>query len=227
MDFEGNLERIIASIRIAKEKEARYRLGPELEITGYGCEDGFLEEDTFLHSWECLGEILKGDLTDEILCDIGMPILHKNVRYNCRILVLNRKILLIRPKLVLAADGNYREPRWFAPWQQARTVTDYYLPRMIREITGQDTVPFGDAAIATRDTSLAPETSMWVSISLPAVTDLPRRRRSLSVTIRLKKRSPLVPRAGYGITSDAPVRRDISYPFPGVQIVPPLPCWSD
>jgi NAD+ synthase (glutamine-hydrolysing) len=158
MDFEGNLERTIASIRIAKEKEARYRLGPELEITGYGCEDGFLEEDTFLHSWECLGEILKGDLTDEILCDIGMPILHKNVRYNCRILVLNRKILLIRPKLVLAADGNYREPRWFAPWQQARTVTDYYLPRMIREITGQDTVPFGDAAIATRDTSLAPET---------------------------------------------------------------------
>jgi NAD+ synthase (glutamine-hydrolysing) len=29
---------------------------------------------------------------------------------------------------------------------------------MLREITGQDTVPFGDAAIATRDTALAPET---------------------------------------------------------------------
>ncbi len=158
MDFEGNLERIVTSIQIAKEKGARYRLGPELEITGYGCEDGFLEEDTFLHSYECLAEILKGDVTDGILCDIGMPVMHKNVRYNCRVFVLNRKILLIRPKLVLAADGNYREPRWFTPWQHPRGIEDYYLPRMIREITGQDTVPFGDAAIATRDTALASET---------------------------------------------------------------------
>jgi len=81
MDFEGNLERVVTSIQIAKENGARYRLGPELEITGYGCEDGFLEEDTFLHSYECLAEILKGALTDGILCDIGMPVMHKNVRY--------------------------------------------------------------------------------------------------------------------------------------------------
>jgi NAD+ synthase (glutamine-hydrolysing) len=158
MDFEGNLARIIESIRIAKERGARYRLGPELEIPGYGCEDSFLEEDAILHSWECLAEILKGDLTDEIMCDIGMPLLHKGARYNCRIFALNRRILLIRPKLFLAADGNYREPRWFVPWQFPRQVEDHYLPRMIREITGQDIVPIGDAAIATRDTVVASET---------------------------------------------------------------------
>lgn len=33
MDFEGNAERIIESIRIAKAKGARFRTGPELEIT--------------------------------------------------------------------------------------------------------------------------------------------------------------------------------------------------
>jgi len=158
MDFEGNLARIIESIRIAKERGARYRLGPELEIPGYGCEDSFLEEDTLLHSWECLAEILKGDLTDGIMCDIGMPLLHQGARYNCRIFALNRRILLIRPKLFLAADGNYREPRWFVPWQFPRQVEDHYLPRMIREITGQDIVPIGDAAIATRDTVVASET---------------------------------------------------------------------
>ena len=98
MDFEGNLERIAVSIQIAKEKGARYRLGPELEISGYGCEDHFLEQDTFLHSWECLAEILKGDLTAGMLCDIGMPVMHKNVRYNCRILVLDGKIVLILPE---------------------------------------------------------------------------------------------------------------------------------
>ena len=46
LDFEGNCQRIIESIERAKKAGARYRLGPELEITGYSCEDHFLEEDT-------------------------------------------------------------------------------------------------------------------------------------------------------------------------------------
>ena len=39
LDFDGNLERVIESIRQAKEKSATFRLGPELEICGYSCED--------------------------------------------------------------------------------------------------------------------------------------------------------------------------------------------
>ena len=158
LDFEGNLERILASIEEAKNRDACYRLGPELEITGYGCEDAFLEEDTFRHAWESFAEIIGDDLTEGILCDIGMPIMHKNVRYNCRIFVLDRKILLIRPKLFLANDGNYREPRWFTAWHHTRSIEDYHLPRMIREITNQQTVPIGLAAISTRDTVIATET---------------------------------------------------------------------
>jgi NAD+ synthase (glutamine-hydrolysing) len=53
MDFTGNLERIITSIKEAKAQGAKYRLGPELEISGYGCEDHFLESDTYDHSWQC------------------------------------------------------------------------------------------------------------------------------------------------------------------------------
>jgi NAD+ synthase (glutamine-hydrolysing) len=33
LDFEGNLERILESIRIAKKKGAKLRVGPELEVT--------------------------------------------------------------------------------------------------------------------------------------------------------------------------------------------------
>uniref|UniRef100_A0A8C7TDS9 Glutamine-dependent NAD(+) synthetase n=1 Tax=Oncorhynchus mykiss TaxID=8022 RepID=A0A8C7TDS9_ONCMY len=62
LDFDGNLERILRSIAIAKSQGAKYRLGPELEI------------------W---------------------PIMHHNVRYNCRVIFLNGKILLIRPKMLL------------------------------------------------------------------------------------------------------------------------------
>jgi predicted amidohydrolase len=40
---QGNMERIIESIEIAKERGAAVRVGPELEIPGYGCLDHFLE----------------------------------------------------------------------------------------------------------------------------------------------------------------------------------------
>ncbi len=158
LDFEGNTERIIESIEIAKARGARYRLGPELEITGYSCEDHFLELDTLRHSWESLACILKGGYTDGILCDIGMPIMHKNVRYNCRVFVLNGKLLLIRPKMILASDGNYREARWFTAWERGWTTEPYILPHEITELTDQRKVPIGIAAIATMDTLLAAET---------------------------------------------------------------------
>ena len=158
LDFEGNTARIIESIEMAKASGARYRLGPELEITGYSCEDHFLELDTLQHSWESFACILKGGHTDGILCDIGMPIMHKNVRYNCRVFVLDGKLLLIRPKMILASDGNYREARWFTAWERGWTTEDYTLPQEITQLTGQRKVPIGIAAIATTDTLLAAET---------------------------------------------------------------------
>jgi hypothetical protein len=54
LDFGGNRDRILRSIKIAKKKGATLRTGPELEIPGYGCLDHHLEGDTFLHSWVIL-----------------------------------------------------------------------------------------------------------------------------------------------------------------------------
>ena len=92
-------------------------------------------------------------VTSDILCDIGMPIVFHHIRYNCRVLVIDAKVMtshqrergdeemnvmtcdvmtcdvmtcdvdshseqihLIRPKMALANDGNYRELRFFQPW---------------------------------------------------------------------------------------------------------------
>lgn len=154
MDFDGNYHRILRSIKEAKARGAMLRSGPELEITGYGCNDHFHESDTLLHSWEVLLELLKDPDCEGILIDVGMPVMHKNVIYNCRVAFLNRKILLIRPKMILCDDGNYRESRWFTPWKKHRKVEEYFLPRMIQDITGQKTVPFGDGVISTLDTCI-------------------------------------------------------------------------
>jgi NAD+ synthase (glutamine-hydrolysing) len=115
---------------------AGYRLGPELEISGYGCEDHFFELDTVKHSWMSLRDILsQPELTSNILCDIGMPVYHKNTLYNCRVFCLNQQILLIRPKMFLAGGNNYREGRWFSPWSK-KELEEFLLPMEIQSVTG-------------------------------------------------------------------------------------------
>lgn len=158
LDFRGNEERIAQSIRAAKEQGARYRLGPELEIPGYGCQDHFLESDTVRHSWQVLARLLRDpDLTSGIVCDIGMPVIHRGVRYNCRIWCLDSRILFIRPKLYLANDGNYREHRYFTTWHRERPNETFHLPAVVSAATGQRDCPFGFFALQTNDCLMASE----------------------------------------------------------------------
>ena len=90
MSFNHNKNNIIKSIHLAKKLGATYRLGPELEVPGYGCEDHFFELDTVKHSWSVLKDILADrELTKGIVCDIGMPVSFKNTLYNCRVICLN------------------------------------------------------------------------------------------------------------------------------------------
>ena len=57
-----------------------------------------------------------------------------------RVVALDGKIVLIRPKLVLCDEDNYRETRWFTAWTKVRQTEDFYLPRFIRDVTGQTKV---------------------------------------------------------------------------------------
>ena len=70
LDFDGNLERILASIEKAREAGARYRTGPELEIPGYSCEDHFFESDTLLHCWQVLAQLLDHPLCQGMLVNL-------------------------------------------------------------------------------------------------------------------------------------------------------------
>jgi NAD+ synthase (glutamine-hydrolysing) len=137
---------------------ARLRCGPELELCSYSCADHFLETDLLYHCWQSLIEILTSEHTSGILLDIGSPVLHRGVLYNCRMICLNGKLILIRPKLFLANDGNFREERWFKGWKGTNHVEDHYLPRIMQKIQGAIKVPIGIALISTPDTCFAAET---------------------------------------------------------------------
>jgi len=155
--FDGNKKRIIESCKRAKELGARYRLGPELEISGYGCEDHFLEGDTLDHSIRVLRDILLSGVTQDILCDFGLPLLHRGVRYNVRAICLNGEILCLRPKQVLADDGNYRESRWFSRWSRVGEVDEHVLDPQLAEFARGGVVPFGDLYVQFKDASIGVE----------------------------------------------------------------------
>lgn len=53
-----------------------------------------------------LARILEDKTCHGILLDIGLPVTHRNVNYNCRVVCLDGKILFIRPKM-----RKYNHPR--------------------------------------------------------------------------------------------------------------------
>ncbi|KAK9773015.1 putative Glutamine-dependent NAD(+) synthetase [Seiridium cardinale] len=158
LDWEGNLGRIKTSILKAKEAGATLRTGPELEISGYGCLDHFLEADVYDHSLDMLSSILTDSSLHGILIDVGLPLMHRGCRYNSRAIILNGKLLCLRPKIYLANDGNFRENRFFTPWNRPRYVEEYNLPPRIQQHQGTRQVPIGDVVLSLNDTSLAAET---------------------------------------------------------------------
>ncbi|KAM0516653.1 hypothetical protein ACHAPE_005286 [Trichoderma viride] len=158
LDWEGNLARIRTSILKAKEAGATLRTGPELEISGYGCLDHFLESDTYDHSMDMLSKILTDTSLHGILLDIGLPVMHRGCRYNCRAIILDGKLLCLRPKIYLANDGNFRENRFFTPWNRPRYVEKYNLPPQIKQHQGTRQIPIGDVILSLNDTTLAAET---------------------------------------------------------------------
>jgi len=80
-----------------------------------------------------------------------MPVMYEHVSYNCRVFFLDGRLLLIRPKTVLADDDNYRERRYFTAWSKLKTLEELILPDFIQAVSGQVTVPFGDAVLQTLD----------------------------------------------------------------------------
>ena len=157
-DWEGNWKRIFASLCKAKELGACYRLGGELEVCGYNCQDHFYELDTLKASWQVLEALLSAwEHYSGVVVDVGMPVLHHGKTFNCRVLALDGRILVIRPKCCLAESGVYRESRWFSVWDLERDLEEFILPASTVAIVGQTSCPFGVALVDFDDCCIGNE----------------------------------------------------------------------
>lgn len=138
--WEANTSNILAAISDAQEKNVDLLCLPELSITGYGCEDLFLNKWTCERAWTELNRI-KSHCLGITVC-IGLPVIIDKKTYNACAVIQDGEIKGITLKHILARDGVHYEARWFDPWPIGYTDT--------LKIDGQ-TLPVGDLVYSLHD----------------------------------------------------------------------------
>ena len=123
LDWEGNTNRILEAIQLARQKKIHVLCLPELCITGYGCEDMFLAPHVWRTSWEMLQRIVPA--TDGMIVTAGLPLFVTNGVYNAACVMAHGRIAGFIPKQHLAGDGLHYEPRWFRAWP-AETRSEFH-----------------------------------------------------------------------------------------------------
>ena len=116
LDWDGNCQRIVQAIRVARQQGVSILCLPELCITGYGCEDAFHSPGVCEMAPRVLQEILLE--TKDIIVSVGLPLLYRGGLYNTAALATNGQLLGLVGKQNLAGEGLHYEPRWFKPWPE-------------------------------------------------------------------------------------------------------------
>jgi NAD+ synthase (glutamine-hydrolysing) len=133
LDWNGNRDRILAAIAVAREQEIGILCLPELCLSGYGCDDMFQSPCVLRTAQDVLAEIVPA--TAGIIAAIGLPVRYESGVYDAVALLADGQIAGIVAKQHLAGEGIHYEPRWFRPWPRGHRAT---------LVIGGRQVPLGD-----------------------------------------------------------------------------------
>lgn len=140
LDWRGNLTRIRAVLAQARAQQVHLLCLPELALTGYGCEDAFLHEDTAVRAKRYLLE-LAAEVRDQVVL-VGFPLRLDGALYNGLALCAEGRVQAIFCKSYLARQGIHYEPRWFDAWPSGRLVQVTFADAAIP--VGNFTAAYGD-----------------------------------------------------------------------------------
>ena len=90
-DCSYNAEKIIDCVREASEEKAGLIVFPELSITGYTCQDLFLQKSLQNAAVENLEYIAKKTSGLKCLICVGLPLASGNSLYNCACVIYKGK----------------------------------------------------------------------------------------------------------------------------------------
>ena len=113
-DCNANGNEIIRLIHEMEKEHVKVMTFPELCITGYTCQDLFLQRRLLDSAWETLLKITKETADVDALVFIGVPFRNHGKLYNVAAVLNRGEIIGLVPKTYLPNYGEFYEQRHFA-----------------------------------------------------------------------------------------------------------------
>ena len=110
-----NVGKMIELFRLAASYGVNVLVYPELSITGYTCQDLFLQETLIKKAVDALEEFANSTNGHDILSFVGFPLMHNGKLYNTAAAIQSGRILSFTAKTNLPAYSEFQEDRWFYP----------------------------------------------------------------------------------------------------------------
>lgn len=118
-DVKHNLEQVIAGLEEAEGQGAQLAVFPELCLTGYTCQDLFLQSTLVDEALSALLSLAKFTECKEILAFVGLPWEYCGLLYNVAAAVWKGRILALIPKSHIPNYSEFYEKRYFSPGPEA------------------------------------------------------------------------------------------------------------
>ena len=113
-DCNANGNEIIRLIHEMEKEHVKVMTFPELCITGYTCQDLFLQRRLLDSAWETLLKITKETADVDALVFVGVPFRNHGKLYNVAAVLNRGEIIGLVPKTYLPNYGEFYEQRHFA-----------------------------------------------------------------------------------------------------------------
>lgn len=113
-DCAYNAQKVMQAMDQALAGGAKVLALPELCLTGYSCQDLFLQETLRRGAWDALQEVVAHSRGMELLVFVGLPFAMGGRLYNCAAAVMDGRLLALIPKTHIPNYNEFQEGRYFA-----------------------------------------------------------------------------------------------------------------
>ncbi len=114
-DVDYNTKEVIRLFREAAGEGAKIIVFPELVLTGYTCNDLFLQSSLLREAGKGLREVIRASEAIRALVFVGLPLEVDGRLYNTAAALCGGKLLGFVPKRAIPNYSEYYEQRYFAP----------------------------------------------------------------------------------------------------------------
>ena len=113
-DVEYNTAQILEQMEQGWENHAKVMVFPEMAVTGYSCNDLFLQRTLINAARAALMRLVGESAGHDMVTVVGLPWMHGNKLYNAAAVFSDGELLGVVPKTYMPNYGEFYEARYFA-----------------------------------------------------------------------------------------------------------------